>query len=151
MNKKLRKPLFGLVLTLIIIFAFGVSYAKHPGGDMPPPPFTKLLMFSVSGMGADRQNLYVMAGGTIMQYGLTDMKLLKTVDLPELPPPPVGKDGFPCPPFPPPGSAPPHGIYAGEGFLYVLLGPRVYRYSTPELILKDTVEIPRPEVPKPGK
>ena len=53
-------------------------------------------MMGLSGISGDQQNLYVLAGGKIMQYGLADLKLLKTVDLPKpVPPsnlPPKGKE-----------------------------------------------------------
>jgi hypothetical protein len=34
---------------------------------------------------------------------------------------------------------------------YVLAGPRLYRFSTPDLTLKTTAALPKPEPPKAGK
>lgn len=145
----MRKTLLGLVLFLILCSAFGVAYATRPTDG--PPAHAKFHLMGFSAICADQQNLYVIAAGKIMQYGIGDMKLLKTIDMPEPPAPPAGKDGSPCPPpFPHPGGGPPHGIYAGNGYFYLLLGPRIYRYTTPDLTLKDTIELPKPELPKPS-
>jgi hypothetical protein len=42
----------------------------------------------------------------------------------------------------------PHGLWTGNGSLYVLAGPVVYRYTTPDLALKATIELPEPEFPE---
>jgi hypothetical protein len=137
----------GLLLTIVAVFA------APPEG--PPPHHGMFHMMGLSGISGDQQNLYVLAGGKIMQYSLVDLKLLKTVDLPKpVPPsslPPKGKEESgmfpPPPPFP---MAGPHGLWAGDGALYVLAGPVIHRYSTPDLTFKTTVELPKPEPPKTG-
>jgi len=137
----------GLLLTVVVVFA------GPPEG--PPPHHGMFHMMGLSGISGDQQNLYVLAGGKIMQYGLADLKLLKTVDLPKpVPPsnlPPKGKEESgkfpPPPPFP---MAGPQGLWAGGGSLYVLAGPVIHRYSTPDLTFKTTVELPKPEFPHPG-
>ncbi len=53
-----------------------------------------------------------------------------------LPPPP--HMGFP----PPPASVCTDGKY-----LYVMMGPRILQYSTPDLTLQNTVELPKPTPP----
>jgi hypothetical protein len=105
-------------------------------------------MMGPSGLTGDKQHLYVLTGAKIMQYSLADAKLLKTVDLPQ-PAVPKEKEAmrFP-PPLPPRGGH--QAIWAGEGVLYVLAGPLLYRYSTPDLTLKATVELLKPEPPKAG-
>lgn len=147
----IRKALIGLAITLILS-APGFSFADPSSGMMPPHARFHLMKFS--GMAADKHNLYVMAGGKIMQYGLADLNLLKSIDLP-MPVPPSymqnkgQEDCSKFPPPPPPYMAGPQGLWAGEGFLYVLAGPMIYRYSTPDLTLKNTVELPKPEFPNP--
>ena len=51
------------------------------------------------------------------------------------------------PPFPMGG---PQGLWADDGALYVLAGPMIYQYSTPDLTLKTKVKLPKPEFPKAG-
>lgn len=161
----MRKIMIGLALTLVLGSA---AWAGAPGKpeEMPPPP-PMAHMMGLSGICADQQHLYVIVCGKILQYGLPDMALLKTVDLPEPGPPPgpppkmtdAGKPGHPPGPpqkgeefgkFPPP---PPHmgpqGILASNGSLFVMAGPKIYRYAIPDLTLQATVELPKPEPPKP--
>ena len=144
---KVPKIMLSLALALVLIFAAAASWADPPPGMFPPHGFHP--MMGPAGITADKQNLYIMAGPRILQYSLADLKLLKTVDLPK-PTPPQGKEAMPCPP-PPPHLAGPHGLWAGDGSLYVLAGPRLFRYSTPDLTLKNTAELPKPELPKTGK
>lgn len=144
-----RKALIGLAIILILC-APGFSFAD-PTGEMMPH-HARFHMMKFSGISADKQNLYVMAGGKLLQYGLADLNLLKSIDLPMSVPPShmeKGKeDGSKFPP-PPPHMAGPQGLWAGEGFLYVLAGPMIYRYSAPDLTLKNSIELSRPEFPKP--
>jgi hypothetical protein len=44
------------------------------------------------------------------------------------------------PPFPPPVKC-----LADSGYLYVLIGPSVYQYKSPDLILQRTLTLPAPE------
>jgi hypothetical protein len=137
----------GLLLTIVTVFA------APPEGH--PPPHVMFHQMRLSGISGDQQNLYVLAGGKIMQYGLADLKLLKTVDLPKpVPPsslPPKGKEeSGKFPPPPPPHHGGPQGLWAGGGALYVLAGPAIHQYSTPDLTFKTTVELPKPEFPHPG-
>ena len=134
-------------LALVLIFAATAALAGAPGDMFPPHGHHP--MTGPSGIAADKQNLYVMAGPKIRQYSLADLKLLKTVDLPK-PAPPQDKEAMPCPP-PPPCMAGPHGLWAGDGFLYVLAGPLLFRYSTPDLTLKNTMALPKPELPQDGQ
>jgi hypothetical protein len=134
-------------LAVVLIFTATAALAGPPPGMFPPHGFHP--MMGQAGMTADKQNLYIMAGPKILQFNLADLKLLKTVDLPK-PTPPKGKEDMPCPP-PPPHMAGPQGLWAGGGFLYVLAGPKLYRYSTPDLTLKNTAELPKPDFPKHGK
>jgi hypothetical protein len=143
----IRKIMIGLALSLILTGAVGAALARPPEG-MPLPPHGMFHMMGVSGICGDQQHLYVMAGGKILQYGLADLKLLKTVDLPK-PAPPKGMEEGKLPPPPPMGG--PHGIWAGGGSLFVLAGPMIYRFSTPDLKLLTSVELPKPEHPKAGK
>ncbi|MHB8068535.1 MAG: hypothetical protein ACYDIC_11620 [Desulfobaccales bacterium] len=138
-----------ILISLVIVLAFSATaaWADPPGGMFPPHGFHPLM--GPAGITADKQNLYILAGPKIMQYNLADLKLVKTADLPK-PMPPQGKEGIPCPP-PPPHMAGPHGVWAGDGFLYVLAGPMLFQYSIPDLTLKKTVELPKPEFPKAGK
>jgi hypothetical protein len=139
------------VISLLSLVA-GTALA-HRTEEFPPPP-AKFHMLGLSGICADQQYLYVMAGGKIMEYGITDLKLLKSMDLPEPVPPSSGaakaREPGPCPPFPPPMAAP-HGLWAGDHVLYVLAGHVIYRYSTPDLKLQATVELPKPEFHEGGK
>jgi hypothetical protein len=147
MDMKISKILISLALALALILTAGLAFAGSPEGMFHPPGLHRMMM--PSGLVADKQHLYVVVGPKIMQYGLADLKLLKTVDLPQ-PALPKEKEARPCPPPHPPMGGP-QGLWAGEGSLYVLAGPLLYRFSTPDLTLKTTAELPKPEPPKAGK
>jgi len=143
--------LSALCMTLFSIA--GAAYGAQTASDAQPSPAV-FLKFGLTGVTGDQQNLYVMAGGQILQYDLTGASLLKKVDLPNLPSPPDA-----TPPqattsnnFPPPPHHPhmPQGLWAGNNSLYVLAGPFIYIYSTPGLSLKNTVKLPKPQLPQSG-
>ncbi len=113
-----------------------------------PPPMHKM---GFSGIAGDEEYLYVMAGGKIMAYQLSDMSLVKTVALPDppaeaLPPKPETTTKNP-PPFGHPHGGGLHGLWANDRYLFVLAGPVVYEYSTPDLTLVSTKVLPKPEPP----
>lgn len=139
----IRKILISL--TMVLAFTATTAWADPPGGVFPPHGFHHRL--GPASLTADKQHLYILAGPKILQYSLADLKLVKTVDLPK-PAPPQGKDAMPFPP-PPLPLAGPHGVWAGDGFLYALAGPMLFQYSLPDLTLKKTAELPKPEFPKP--
>ena len=141
---KIQKMSVGAII-LALMLTSATAFAGPPGGmhshhGMPP-------MMGWGGIAADNQHLYVLAGPKIMQFSLADVKLLKTVDLPK-PTPPTEKTGMPCQPPGPPRGGGPHGICTAGGSLYVLAGPTVYRFKTPELALETSVQLPKPEMPK---
>lgn len=146
-----RKILISLAVAVALILAGTLAFAGPSEGM--PPHHAMFHMMGLSGLSGTQQYLYVLAGGKIMQYGLADLKLLKTVDLPKpVPPADLKSKGTeewgklpPPPPFP---MAGPHGLWAGDGALYVLAGPMIYQYSTPDLTLQNSVELPKPEFPK---
>lgn len=132
---KIRRILVSLGLSLVLILT-------------SVPAFAGPHMMGPANMVSDKQYLYVLAGPKIMLYNLGDLKLLKTVDLPK-PTPPKEKADMPFPPpFPPGGIS--RMLLAADGGLYVLAGPMLYRFSTPDLTLSTTVEMPKPELPKAG-
>ncbi|MFZ2445846.1 MAG: hypothetical protein WAW37_05775 [Syntrophobacteraceae bacterium] len=148
--------IFALTLSLSGAALFscylGAAFGATEEAVQPPPPmFPKM---GLSGITGDQDYLYVLAGGKIMLYQLNDMVLVKTVDLPDPPsgalPPKPDLSQFP-PPFPPPHGGGPHGLWVGGSFLYVLAGPVIHEYSTPDLSLVSSKELPRPELPKTGK
>ena len=147
----LRKILLSLSLAAVLILTGTPAFADPPQGMHPHHGMFH--MMGLSGLSGTQQHLYVLAGGKIMQYSLADLKLLKAVDLPK-PVPPAdlkskGKEeGGKFPPPPPFPMAGPHGLWAGDGALYVLAGPMIYKYSTPDLTLKTKAELPKPEFPK---
>jgi hypothetical protein len=149
MRKMAILVVFGLTLCLIA----GVTCAGQTAGSSQPCP-ADFAKFGLAGIAGDQQNLYVMAGGKIHQYNLTGTSLLQSVDLPDLPPPP----GDAPPPAASSDTPPPHhhhppmthGLWAGNGYLYVLAGPVVYIYSAPGLALKNTVQLPKPTLPQAG-
>ncbi|HBD07587.1 MAG TPA: hypothetical protein DCZ69_04950 [Syntrophobacteraceae bacterium] len=147
---KVREVLVLLVLSLTMFWVTGAA-APAPGEGESRPMF---YLFGVSGIGAHQEYLYVMADGNIMQYATTDMKLIKTATLPEPPsppsPPPGGCDSNLPPALPPPPMAGSHGLWPGDGVLYVLAGPVLHVYSTPQLTLQSTVELPKPGFPPTG-
>jgi hypothetical protein len=146
MDMNIGKILISLALAMVLILTSAAAFAGPTEGMVPPHVMFHLMAFS--GICGDQQNLYVLAGGKIMQYSLADLKLLKTVDLPK-PTLPKENEAMSCPPpFPPMGG--PHGLWAGDGALYVLAGPMIYKYSTPDLTFKTTVELPKPEFPPAG-
>lgn len=134
-----------IILVSVLLFSAPAAWADPPGGMFPPHGFHP--MMGTAGLTADKQNLYILAGPKIMQFNLADLKLVKTVDLPK-PASPKEKEAMPCPP-PPPHPAGPHGVWAGDGFLYVLAGPMLFQYSLPDLTLKKSAMLPKPEFPKP--
>lgn len=158
-----RKILIGIAVALFLSLAAGAVLAHGPEG-MPPPGIFPGMGFS--GIAADQQYIYVMAGGKIMQYGAGDMKLLKTVDLPQ-PAPPQGAPSQgaqpqgappqgppPGPPCGPPmmgfhGPQAPHGLCAAGGSLYVLAGHTVYKYNPADMTVKGSFNLPEPEPPRP--
>jgi len=133
-----------ITLALVLIFAATAALADPPGKMFPPHGLHP--MMGGAGITADKQHLYILAGPKILQFSVADLKLLKTVELPK-PTPPKGKEAMPCP-RPPLHLAGPHGLWAGDGFLYVVAGPMLFKYSIPDLTLKNTAEMPKPEFPK---
>lgn len=146
---KLSKILVSLALALVLILTSVAAFAGPPEGMSPPPGMYPMMgPMGPAAMTSDKQHLYVLVGPKIIQYSLGDLKLLKTIDLPK-PEPPKEKAAMPCPPpFPPKGGSP--ALWAGDGSLYVLAGPMLYRFSTPDLALKTAAELPKPEPPKAG-
>ena len=147
----LRKILMSLGLAVVLILT-GTSAFADPAQGMSPH-HGMFHMMGLSGVSGNQQHLYVLAGGKIMQYSLVDLQLLKTVDLPKpVPPSDLKSQGQEaCGNFPPPPPFPmagPHGLWAGEGALYVLAGPMIYKFSTPDLTLVTSTELPKPAFPK---
>ena len=149
MDMNLRKTLMSLAVAAALILT-GTQAFADPHQGMPPHHGMFHRMGS-SGLTGTQQHLYVLAGGKIMQYSLADLKLLKAVDLPK-PVPPAdkskGQEEWGKFPPPPPHMGGPNGLWAGNGALYVLAGPMIYQFSTPDLTLKTSVELPKPEFPK---
>ncbi len=121
------------VVTLALMLTGTMACGDPPQGASHPGLFQ---FMGPSGISGNQQNLYVLAGGKIMQYNLADLKLLKSVALPKAETPGAAK------PFPMPG---PHGIWAGEKTLFVLTGPMFYEYSIPDLTFKTSVALPKPD------
>jgi hypothetical protein len=143
MAMKIRKILASLGLALVLILTSVAVFAGPPEGMFPPPGMPPMIG---PAMATDKQHLYVLAGPKITQFSLGDLKLLKSVDLPK-PRPPKEKADMPFPPpFPPMGGT--QGLLVGDGSLYVLAGPMLFQFSTPDLVLKNTAELPKPELPK---
>jgi len=156
MSKRCILIAVALVLALsvnIAVFAAQKKEATQP----PPPPFNPKI--GLSGIAGDQHSIYVMAAGKIFQYELASMKLVNSVDLPDLAPP---KEGPPPPPkdmqkkghdgkcgHHPHMGGPPQGLWTAGNSLYVLAGPMLYRYSIPDLKLDQTQELPKPEFPPP--
>jgi hypothetical protein len=137
-----------LVILGLTLCSFGMPRAAHAQfttGGAAGGFF--VFRFAPTGISGDQQYLYVMAGGKILEYQLSDMTLLLSVDLPDPGAPPQvtttpNASGSGQPPPPPPPL--PHGLWAGNGSLYVLAGPFVYIYSVPNLALQSTVQLPKP-------
>jgi hypothetical protein len=147
MTMKIRKILASLGLALVLILTSVAAFAAPPEGMFPPPGMPPMMGPAMMGpaMATDKQHLYVLAGPKITQFSLGDLKLLKSVDLPK-PSPPKEKADMPFPPpFPPMGGT--QGLLVGDGSLYVLAGPMLFQFSTPDLALKTTAELPKPELP----
>ncbi|MFP5212402.1 MAG: hypothetical protein ACLGPL_03385 [Acidobacteriota bacterium] len=145
-----RKFIIGITLVFAIISFLALSssiwaaFGDQLEAGFGPPPMRASMGFA--NIGSDQSYLYVMAGPKLMQYGLSDLKLVKAVELPELrlpEPPPAqrGADSM-CPPPP----MPPRGLWVGESFLYVMDGPMIYQYSIPDMALQTSAELPKPEI-----
>ncbi len=154
---KVKQGLLALCLTVIPAVAVGASTAGQTERKGPPPGF---FMMGLSGIASDDAALYVMAGGSILIYALSDLtEPTSTVELPK-PEPPSGTppkatdSGSPLPPRPPmpPGS----GLWVKNGTLYVLAGPVIHVYktadadATPSLTYATTLTLPVPEPPAVG-
>ena len=126
------KILLVLPVCAIVLIWGAMAYGNPPQEASPQSVFQ---FMGPSGISGNQQNVYVLAGGRIMQYNLTDLKLLKTVALPG-----GAQPGAPKP-LPAPG---PHGIWVGEKSLFVLSGPMFYEYSIPDLTFKAGVALPKP-------
>ncbi len=143
-----------LSLTLCSISTPLAAYAQQTtDGIQPPAGAFAFVRFGPTGISGDQQYLYVMAGGKILEYQLTDMTLLRSAALPDPGPPgqiSTSSTATGSGKFPPPPPPMPHGLWAGNGSLYVLQGPSVYTYSVPDLTLQNTVQLPKPELPQTG-
>lgn len=148
-----HKFLIGFALTLMLVSTTGVVFAQQFERMQPPSPMHR--QQALTGICGDQQFLYVMAGSKIMRYGIADLKLQKTVELPERTPPASGPPmGGPQSGQMPPSTPPtpiPHGLWAGNGFLYVLAGPVIYKFMTPDLTLQTSVELPKPDFSSVGR
>lgn len=166
----------GVALAVFVLQAAMPTFAHPPAG--PPSDRMGPPMMGPPMVCSDQQNVYVLVGGKVMQYGASDLKLVKSVDIP-LPPPPQDKDkegtktegaqqpppppmeghhgpppcfgGGPQGPHSPMGGPPRPMLWTGDHALFVMLGPMIYRYSTPDLKLQATLEIPKPECPPAAK
>lgn len=140
----------GLIVAILLSMApVAVLAAETASTDCPSPP---PLQMAVSGLASDDTYLYVIAHGKIMQYQIAGMTLAQSASLPELTPPsgapgPPPEAGSGAMPPHPPFMALPHGACVSNGYLYVLAGHMVYQYSTADLSLKSTTELPAPELP----
>ncbi len=134
-----------LSLALALILSGTPTFAAPPSGSSHPGLFQ---LMGPSGISGNQQHLYVLAGGKIMQYSLADLQLVKSVALPraEAPGEVKSKGKTEQGKFSPPPMPGPHGIWAGESSLYVLSGPMIYQYSIPDLTLKTSVALPKPEL-----
>lgn len=152
----MRKTLILVILSLTLC-SFGMpraACAQVTTGGSAGGFF--VCRFAPSGISGDAQYLYVMAGGKLLEYQLSDMTLLLSVDLPDpgsppqgVAPPPSASGSGQLPPPPPPPL--PQGLWAGNGSLYVLRGPFVYVYSVPSLALQSSVQLPKPALPQTGQ
>ncbi len=139
--------LAGIVYTLLLITPGVTVFGETQQQSSSPGKFFKMPMSGISG---DNDYLYVMAGGKIMAYQKGRLTLSKTVELPDLPAdmlPPKPDFSSGPPPFPPPPGGPPHGLWVSDQMLYVLAGPMMYQYSTPDLSLITSKALPKPEFP----
>jgi hypothetical protein len=142
----MKRILIVVILCMALCWIAGAAYGQQTSSDSLPSPAV-FFKFGLTGIFGDQQYLYIMAGGKIMQYEAAEMTLLRSVDLPEptLPaPPPKVTDAVNFPPPPPL----PHGLWVGNNSLYVLAGLFIYTYSVPDLTLQNTVQLPKPELPK---
>ncbi len=143
-----RKLILGLIVVLLVFWATCLAYSDQTDSPKPPPMH---LMMGPSGICGDGDGvyLYVMAGGTILQYDMATMELKNSVDVPKPVPPQDATRGIASGQQPPPPPmAGPHGLWIREDLLYVLAGPVIHRYSIPELTLGNSTELPRPTRPQ---
>jgi hypothetical protein len=137
---------FAMALTAPVLLAC----AQEPGGGSPPAMEGRH-MRGPAAMCADQQYLYVMVGGKLMKYGVNDLKVLKTVDLP-VPVSPAdakagSREGHPHGRGGPPPMGGAQMVLSGDRSLIVMAGPKIYRYSTADLTLQSSVDLPKPEAP----
>ncbi len=151
-DNTMHKVFIALGVSVILSLFAGVGFAADSDSASPPPP---PMMGGASGVCADDSYLYVVAHHKIMLYKLAGMTLAATVELPrpgdppaDLPPAPPSDDAAASgmPPHPPMGGMS-GGVCLADGCLYVLDGPVVLQYKTPDMTLENTVELPKPEPP----
>ena len=148
-----------LIFFIILISAEGAL--AHKGNGPPPPPVG-------SGLCTDGDYLFVMAGDTLYQYSAEDLSLVSTVALPKLVQPPdnnnqtqpskfmarwaekvknlrdkVSSDNQTQPPPLPVGS----GLCTDGPHLFMLRGNTIYQYTTSNMTLVKSAELPKPESP----
>ncbi|MEM5788163.1 MAG: hypothetical protein AAGU11_12655 [Syntrophobacteraceae bacterium] len=139
----------GLVGAVLMSILAGTAAGQTEQNLPPPPPAFGKTGFS--GISGDEDYLYVLAGGKLMVYQISDMALLKTAELAESSSGTErsnsGSSNF-SPPAPPPPGGGAHGLWARDHFLYVLAGPFIHEYTVPDLTHVSSKELPKPEPPK---
>lgn len=157
---KLFQILAIALMFFMILISAEVVFA-HKGNGPPPPPVG-------SGLCTDGEYLFVMAGDTLFQYSVDELSLVTTVALPK----PdqttgnnnqiqsskfverwaekiknlrnkVSSDSQTTPAPPPAGS----GICTDGPHLFMLRGDTLYQYTTSNMTLVKSVELPKPEAP----
>lgn len=122
---------------------------QQPGKEIQGPPDMPP-MHGPSGICTNRQYLFVLSGGSIIQYDKAGLKPLKTVRLPKPEPQRGGHSeggrphGHPSRPM----EQPPV-FRLDDDALYVLMGPKIFVYRTTDMSLKATVDLPVPESRQP--
>lgn len=139
--KKIYMTLMLLMAVLLVLTACASSVLAQdsaiPPGPPPHPPFAQGL--------AKGDYLYVLDMHFIHQYSLTDMRLTRTVSLPEPTTLPALATTDGRPPMPPRSSFIATTEEADPYYLYVLEMRSLYKYKLPGLELVQTVTLPEPD------
>lgn len=139
------------VLALIsVLLLSAVNGLCQPAGPPPPMPPMSLRAQGATAIFGEGQYLYVLAGGKLLEYKIDTMTLIHSVKLNGgtvgAVPSSANREVSPMRmPFPP---LPAQSLWAGGGKVFVLAGPVICVFKSPDLTREKTVMLPGPKPPQ---
>ncbi len=138
-----------VVILISVLFVPAVNGLCQPATSAPSMPPMFLRGHGSAALFGEGQYLYVLVGGNLLEYKSDTMALVHSVRLngcmaggvPGAATGPMSSGRMPPPPLPA------QSLWAGGGKVFVLAGPVICVYKSPDLTLEKTVMLPGP--PKP--